>query len=125
MVRLEPLTEAEFQAFLEPAIAEYAAEHVRGGRWSQDEALEESRKEYMQLLPDGVHTAKQHLFSIRDEAGTLVRSVAQAQPGQALAVQLSDGRFDAVVSGAGGTPPKPQPRAARKEPPKSTQGDLF
>ena len=62
---------------------------------------------------------------IRDEAGTLVRSVAQAQPGQALAVQLSDGRFDAVVSGAGGTPPKPQPRAARKEPPKSTQGDLF
>src|SRR3954451_10204092 len=72
MVRLEPLTEAEFQAFLEPAIAEYAAEHIRGGRWNQEEALEESRKEYMQLLPDGVHTAKQHLFSIRDDAGANV-----------------------------------------------------
>lgn len=72
MVRLVPMTEAEFQAFLEPAIAEYAAEHVKGGRWSQAESLEESRKEYMQLLPDGLRTADQHLFSIRDDAGEKV-----------------------------------------------------
>jgi ribosomal protein S18 acetylase RimI-like enzyme len=72
MVRLEPLTEAEFQAYLEPAIAEYAAEHVEAGRWSEAEAPEESRKEFMQLLPDGLNTANQHLFSIQDDSGTNV-----------------------------------------------------
>jgi hypothetical protein len=72
MVHLVPMTESELQAYLEPAIADYAAEHVKAGRWSQAEALEESRKEFTQLLPDGVHTAKQHLFSIRDEAGAQV-----------------------------------------------------
>ncbi len=62
---------------------------------------------------------------VRDEGGALLRSVAQAQPGQALTVQLSDGRFGAVVSGGGGTAPKPAPRAVRKEPSGSGQGDLF
>jgi ribosomal protein S18 acetylase RimI-like enzyme len=72
MVQLVPMTEAEFQAYLEPAIAGYAAEHVKGGRWSEDEALEESRKEFTQLLPDGLSTANQHLFSIKDDAGASV-----------------------------------------------------
>ncbi|CAM5771080.1 exodeoxyribonuclease VII large subunit [Bosea minatitlanensis] len=62
---------------------------------------------------------------IRDEGGALIRSVAQAQAGQALTVQVGDGRFEAVVRGAGGTPSKPQPRPARRELPKSAQGDLF
>ncbi|MCT4493207.1 exodeoxyribonuclease VII large subunit [Bosea minatitlanensis] len=62
---------------------------------------------------------------IRDEGGALIRSVAQAQAGQALTVQVGDGRFEAVVRGAGGTPSKPQPRPARRESPKSAQGDLF
>lgn len=67
---------------------------------------------------------------IRDEAGALIRSVTQAQAGQVLTVEVSDGRFGAVVSGSGGTAPRPQPRPARKEaprsePPKSAQGDLF
>ena len=69
MVHLGPMTETELQAYLEPAIAEYAAEHVKAGRWSPAEALEESRKEITQLLPDGLKTAKQHLFSIRDDSG--------------------------------------------------------
>jgi ribosomal protein S18 acetylase RimI-like enzyme len=68
MVRLEPMTEAEFHAYLEATIAEYAAEHVKGGRWSPTEALEESRKEIMQLLPDGLRSVDQHLFSIKNES---------------------------------------------------------
>jgi len=69
MVRLETMSEAEFQAFLEPAIIEYAAEHVKSGRWSPEEALEESRKEFTQLLPDGLSSADQHFFSIKDASG--------------------------------------------------------
>jgi ribosomal protein S18 acetylase RimI-like enzyme len=96
MVHLEPLTEAEFQAFLEPAIAEYAAEHIRGGRWNQEEALEESRKEYMQLLPDGVHTAKQHLFSIRDDSSTKVGMIwfAEREQGADRSAFVYDIRID-------------------------------
>jgi ribosomal protein S18 acetylase RimI-like enzyme len=96
MVRLEPMTETEFQAFLEPAIAEYAAEHVKGGRWSQEEALEESRKEYMQLLPDGVHTPKQHLFSIRDDIGTKVGMLwfAERERGADRSAFVYDVRID-------------------------------
>jgi ribosomal protein S18 acetylase RimI-like enzyme len=72
MVRLEAMTEAELQAYLESTIADYAAEHVKGGRWNPAEALEESRKEIMQLLPDGLNTANQHLFSIKNDAGATI-----------------------------------------------------
>jgi len=46
MVTLEPMTEAEFQSFVEPAIAEYAQGHVTDGQWAEEEALEKSRKEF-------------------------------------------------------------------------------
>lgn len=63
---------------------------------------------------------------IRDEAGALVRSVAAAQPGRALTVQLADGSFGAIVSGVepGGAKPA-APRPARKGPAAGAQGDLF
>jgi len=61
---------------------------------------------------------------VRDEAGTLLRGVAQAQPGHLLSVQVSDGRFDVTVAGGGEASPR-GPRPPRKEPPKTSQGDLF
>lgn len=63
---------------------------------------------------------------IRDEAGALVRSVAAAQPGRALTVELADGSFGATVSGVepGGAKPA-APRPARKGPAAGAQGDLF
>lgn len=61
---------------------------------------------------------------VRDEAGALIRSVAQVQPGLALSIQLGDGRFDATVSGAGEAPPR-LARPLRKSAPGAGQGDLF
>jgi len=61
---------------------------------------------------------------VRDEAGELVRSVAGAKPGQALSVQVSDGRFSAVVAG-GGEPAARPSRPARRDVGKPGQGDLF
>lgn len=61
---------------------------------------------------------------LRDEAGALVRSVAQARPGAALSVQLADGSFGVTVGGAAELAAK-TPRPQRKEPPKTGQGDLF
>ncbi|MFN3672911.1 MAG: exodeoxyribonuclease VII large subunit [Bosea sp. (in: a-proteobacteria)] len=59
---------------------------------------------------------------VRDEAGNLVRSVAQVQLGQRLAIQLSDGAFQAVAGGGDGAarPARPARRDA-----KPGQGDLF
>ena len=46
MIRLVPMTESEFEAYLEKAIPEYAADKAGAGDWSEDEALERSRKDY-------------------------------------------------------------------------------
>lgn len=67
MVRLAPMTEAEFQNYLEQDIRRYADEHVKAGDWAPSEALDNSRKEHEQLLPDGLKTRNQYLFKLVDE----------------------------------------------------------
>ncbi|GCE07440.1 GNAT family N-acetyltransferase [Dictyobacter aurantiacus] len=66
MVILEPMSEVDFQSYLDFAVADYAQEHVKSGRWSQEEALEQSRKQYAELLPNGVASPDQYLFTIVD-----------------------------------------------------------
>jgi len=68
MVKLIPMTKAEFQAYLEEDIRRYAEANVEAGYWHPSEALEKSRQVHEQLLPDGLATKNQHLFSIVDEA---------------------------------------------------------
>ena len=58
------MTRAEFDAWLPRAIVEYAQEHVVDGRWSEDEAIDKSRAEHEKLLPQGLATADNHLWSI-------------------------------------------------------------
>jgi len=68
MVQLVKITEAEYRIWLERTIAEYAEEKVRAGNWKGDEALKRSEKTFRDLLPGGVDTPDQYLFSIVDEA---------------------------------------------------------
>src|SRR4029077_6024455 len=63
-IDLEPLTQAQYDAWEPREIAEYAQEHVATGRWSEEEALERSRAEHKKLLPDGLATPDQRLWSI-------------------------------------------------------------
>ncbi|HEV3172152.1 MAG TPA: GNAT family N-acetyltransferase, partial [Actinocrinis sp.] len=67
-VRLDPMTAAEFGRYLEPAIREYAHQKVLSGDWEPHEAVELSRADHAQLLPDGLATPDQLLFTVRDEA---------------------------------------------------------
>lgn len=67
MVRLAPLTEDELQRYLEKSIPDYAANHVKAGHWTEAEALERSRKAFQDLLPLGVQTEHNYLFSIQLE----------------------------------------------------------
>lgn len=63
-VTLEPMTPAQFDAWLPGQIADYAREHVVDGQWSEDEAMEKSRAEHEKLLPKGVATPDQRMWAI-------------------------------------------------------------
>jgi ribosomal protein S18 acetylase RimI-like enzyme len=67
MIRLVPMTETELEMHLEKTIPEYAAENVAAGYWSEEEALERSRKAFANLLPLGVKTENNYLFRIQLE----------------------------------------------------------
>ena len=67
MVRLEPMTETEYQEYIAEGIPQYAQEHVKAGRWSAEEALQRATEEFDEILPDGLQTKNQYFFSIVDE----------------------------------------------------------
>ena len=60
------MTQPEYEAFLERAIPDYAADNVRAGYWSESEALEKSREAYEKLLPKGLQTENHYLFTLYD-----------------------------------------------------------
>jgi len=65
---LVPMSEHEFLAFVEDALPAYAADKVASGQWAKDEALELSRKSFQDLLPQGLATPNNYLFTILDSA---------------------------------------------------------
>jgi RimJ/RimL family protein N-acetyltransferase len=67
MVRLVPMTKTEFQAYLKCDTQRYAQEHIKAGDWHPSEALEKSREEHHRLLPNGLASKNQYLFSIEAE----------------------------------------------------------
>lgn len=68
MVRLVPMSESDFEMYLERAVRNYADDHVRAGNWHPSEALARSEQQFRQLLPDGVASKDQHVYSIEDTA---------------------------------------------------------
>ena len=68
MVTLLPLSPPEFDDYLNHSIRNYAAEKVRAGTWTEAGADVLSKEAFDQLLPQGLDTEHQHLYSIVDEA---------------------------------------------------------
>lgn len=62
------MTEQRYASFHEEAINDYAKENVDSGRWPAEGALERSRQDHEALLPQGLATPDQHLFTIHDDA---------------------------------------------------------
>jgi RimJ/RimL family protein N-acetyltransferase len=67
MVALIPMTENEYQMYVEQSLQEYAQENVRAGRWSQAEALQQAKQELQKILPQGFHSPGHYLSMIVDE----------------------------------------------------------
>jgi ribosomal protein S18 acetylase RimI-like enzyme len=68
MVKLIKMQQEDLEPYLERGIREYAEDHVRNGNWTAEESLERSRKEFEDLLPDGVDSRDQFLYSIFNES---------------------------------------------------------
>lgn len=58
------MSDDEFAAYLEIALPEYASEKKKGESLTDEQALKVATDSYNQLLPDGVRSTDQHLFSI-------------------------------------------------------------
>jgi ribosomal protein S18 acetylase RimI-like enzyme len=62
------MNEAEYQAYFDLSVREYAADKVQAGNWQPAEALERSEQELQHYLPQGVATRDNYLFTIEDAA---------------------------------------------------------
>jgi ribosomal protein S18 acetylase RimI-like enzyme len=60
------MTETEYAAWLEAAIPAYASDKVDSGQWSEEDSLERSQMEFAELLPQGLATPDNFLFTITD-----------------------------------------------------------
>ena len=67
MITLQTIHQEDFEHFLEQEIGEYANDHVRNGNWPTEGALERSGKEFDSLLPDGIYSKDQYVWSIVNE----------------------------------------------------------
>lgn len=68
MLHLVPMTEAEFATYLANAVRDYAAAHARAGDVLPEEAVARAQKDYDELLPDGLHSKDDFLFTLTHDA---------------------------------------------------------
>ena len=68
MVTLTPMRADEFAAYLAETVPAYAEDKVAAGQWAADAALRLAREEFDELLPQGLATPDNHLFTLRDPA---------------------------------------------------------
>ena len=69
MTVLAPMGAAYYARWRETAAADYAQDNIAAGRWPASGALERSRREFDELLPQGLATPEHFLFEIRDAQG--------------------------------------------------------
>ncbi|MEI4621528.1 GNAT family N-acetyltransferase [Bacillus pfraonensis] len=64
MITLRPMNREEFQLYISSAIENYAKNKVTSGNWSEDEAMNLSKKEFSRLLPKDEKSELNYLYSI-------------------------------------------------------------
>ncbi|GGR22859.1 hypothetical protein GCM10008957_38650 [Deinococcus ruber] len=62
------MTDQTFQQFLAHTVPQYAAEKVRSGEWSSQEAQARGEGEFRMLLPQGIGTPQNILYDLYDPA---------------------------------------------------------
>ncbi len=67
MVKLIPMDPSDFDAYRVRSTTGYAEDLVKGEDCLPEKALEKAREEFDHLLPDGLQTMNEFIFSILDE----------------------------------------------------------
>jgi len=67
-VTLVEMEETSFREYRRHLVHDYAADKVRAGVWSADDAEDRAAKELEGLLPDGTLTRDHYLYSVMDES---------------------------------------------------------
>lgn len=83
VISIRPMTETEFEAFLAQSVKSYAEEKAEAGDWTAEEALDRSRKEHDRLLPNGLSTPHQHLYTIESKGQKAGRVWLSSDPATA------------------------------------------
>lgn len=68
-VSLVPMSPEVYEAWIDHSVREYAAGHVAAGNWPEEGSVERAQAEFDSLLPDGLQTAGQTLWSVKDADG--------------------------------------------------------
>jgi GNAT superfamily N-acetyltransferase len=65
--KLAPMSEEDFQRFLNKSMQEYAYNQTVVGNWLPQNAVAFAREEQSQMLPDGLNTPNAFLSNVMDE----------------------------------------------------------
>ncbi|BCJ27443.1 GNAT family N-acetyltransferase [Actinocatenispora sera] len=90
-VTLRPMTQAEFDAYLDRTVREYGQDKVRAGEFAPERADEQARAEFTLLLPEGARTNGMLLFTAFDgdeRVGMLWLALPSARRRQAWVYEL-------------------------------------
>lgn len=64
LINLVPMSEYDFNQFLDTSIDNYAKEKVAAGNWTSEDAFEKSKQQFARLLPEGKDTEEHNLYMI-------------------------------------------------------------
>ena len=68
MIDLQPMSETEFEAFMQISMADHAAGQVKAGIWQADQAEANISGLRAKFLPQGLATPGHHFFNIQETA---------------------------------------------------------
>lgn len=71
MLQLRKMALDEYQKYISFAIKEYAKEKMQAGTWQKNNALANSEQTYNRLLPNGLETSGNYLYSIFDDSNII------------------------------------------------------
>lgn len=90
-VTLEPMTEEEYRVFLDGAVRGFAQGKIASGEWTPEEALDRSQADFDRLLPEGLKSPDQFLFTGHDASSGETVSVLW------IALRMKGGRLEAYI----------------------------
>lgn len=66
-ITLVPMTEEQFKDYYTTSLKDYANEHVKAGNWLESEAQQKAEEQFHQLLPEGLQTKQNYLFTLQED----------------------------------------------------------